>query len=403
MKNILVITPIYPGPGIPETDTQVVHYFAKEWAKEGYRVKTIFLPSIFPSIYYCAARIFKDSISTMAGFKVRTNRPSDMKYTLDSVEVTRIGIKKFIPHTMSSSAALRKIVEKIIADCNESKFVPDYITGHFANPSLKIIAMLKSHFKSTCCYVAHSVNELEVLGNEAERLLNKMDIIGFRSKHTGYLIQKRYSVAVPSFICYSGIPESLLGERKEKQFTHFRNKIVFVGNLIANKNPTALIPAAATAFNGTPFEITFVGDGKESEKIRSIAAKYNCSSSISLTGRLPREKVLDMMDESDIFIMISNHEAFGLVYLEAMSRGLITIASKRNGFDGIIRDGYNGFLCESGDQMELSLILKHIRSLPLEELQRISANAYESASELTDHKAAMMYINAISHIDYILV
>lgn len=402
MKNILVITPLYPGPGIPETDTQVVHYFAKEWAKEGYRVKTIFLPSIFPSLYYSAARIFKDSISTMVGFKVRTSKPSDMKYTVDSVEVTRIGIQKFIPHSMPSAATLRKTVEKIIAECKESGFEPDYITGHFANPSLKIIAMLKNHYKSTCCYVAHSVNELEVLGNEAERLLNKMDIIGFRSKHTGYLIQKRYSVSAPSFICYSGIPESFIGERKEKLFSRLRNKIVFVGNLIANKNPTSLIPAAATAFNGTPFEITFVGDGKESDKIRSIAAKYNCSSSISLPGRLPREKVLEIMDESDIFIMISNHEAFGLVYLEAMSRGLITIASKRNGFDGIIKDGYNGFLCEPGDQKELSLILKHIRSLPLEELQRISANAYDSASELTDHKAAMMYINAISHIDYIL-
>ena len=42
--------------------------------------------------------------------------------------------------------------------------------------------------------------------------------------------------------------------------------------------------------------------------------------------------------------MISQGEAFGLVYLEAMARGCITIASRGEGFDGIIKDGINGFL-----------------------------------------------------------
>lgn len=46
---------------------------------------------------------------------------------------------------------------------------------------------------------------------------------------------------------------------------------------------------------------------------------------------------------SDCFIMISKNEAFGLVYLEAMSAGCITIASRGEGFDGVIIHGVNGF------------------------------------------------------------
>ena len=42
--------------------------------------------------------------------------------------------------------------------------------------------------------------------------------------------------------------------------------------------------------------------------------------------------------------MISKNEAFGLVYLEAMLAGCIV--ASRNGIDGIIIDGYNGFLCD---------------------------------------------------------
>ena len=40
-------------------------------------------------------------------------------------------------------------------------------------------------------------------------------------------------------------------------------------------------------------------------------------------------------------------EAYGLVYLEAMARGCITIASRDEGFDGVIKDGINGFCLRS--------------------------------------------------------
>ena len=52
------------------------------------------------------------------------------------------------------------------------------------------------------------------------------------------------------------------------------------------------------------------------------------------------------MRESDIFILPSRNETFGMVYMEAMASGCITVCSKNDGVDGIIRDGINGFLCE---------------------------------------------------------
>jgi len=41
MKNILILTPIYPAPDIPKTETPVVHYFTREWVKIGYNVRVI--------------------------------------------------------------------------------------------------------------------------------------------------------------------------------------------------------------------------------------------------------------------------------------------------------------------------------------------------------------------------
>ena len=51
------------------------------------------------------------------------------------------------------------------------------------------------------------------------------------------------------------------------------------------------------------------------------------------------------MKNAQIFTLISDNETFGMVYIEAMLQGCLVIASKGGGFDGIIQDGINGFIC----------------------------------------------------------
>ena len=58
------------------------------------------------------------------------------------------------------------------------------------------------------------------------------------------------------------------------------------------------------------------------------------------------DEVIKNMRESDIFILPSVNETFGMVYLEAMASGCITVCTKNDGIAGIIKDGENGFLTE---------------------------------------------------------
>ena len=126
-----------------------------------------------------------------------------------------------------------------------------------------------------------------------------------------------------------------------------------------------------------------------------VANNLRVSDKVHLLGRQERDEVVRQMDESDVFVMISRNEAFGLVYLEAMARGCITIASRKEGFDGIIQDGVNGFLCEAGNTDELASIITRLRQMPINELQKISDAAVKTASELTDEKAAAYYLSQI--------
>jgi glycosyltransferase involved in cell wall biosynthesis len=90
--------------------------------------------------------------------------------------------------------------------------------------------------------------------------------------------------------------------------------------------------------------------------------------------------------------MISKKEAFGLVYIEAMTKGLIVIASRNEGMDGIIVNGVNGFLCKSGDYLELSKILNEINKMSNEELNIISKKAQKTSQNFTETKVSSEYL-----------
>ena len=110
---------------------------------------------------------------------------------------------------------------------------------------------------------------------------------------------------------------------------------------------------------------------------------------------MPRDKIVELYDQSDCMMMISKGEAYGLVYLEAMARGCITVASYNEGFDGVIESGKNGFLCNAGDSKMLAGILRNLQQMSTEEKMQISENAIATAKWLTDSNAAKMYIEDV--------
>ena len=110
---------------------------------------------------------------------------------------------------------------------------------------------------------------------------------------------------------------------------------------------------------------------------------------------MPRQEIIPILDRSDVFILISRGEVFGLVYIEAMSRGCIVIASKGEGMEGVIENGINGFLCEAGNADELAGIIRHIQGLSDDERKRITEAAITTSLKLTDVAVAKDYIETV--------
>ena len=118
---------------------------------------------------------------------------------------------------------------------------------------------------------------------------------------------------------------------------------------------------------------------------------------VSFHGWQLRDKAQEIVRNSECFIMVSDHEAFGLVYLEAMAKGCITIGTLGQGADGIIENGINGFLCPPKDLDSLISVIKKIRNMSANELNKMSENAIQTAANLTDEKVAQQYLDSIKN------
>lgn len=139
------------------------------------------------------------------------------------------------------------------------------------------------------------------------------------------------------------------------------------------------------------FELTVIGDGKERKKLEKI------DKNVIFTGRLPHDEVLAKMRNSDIFVLPSVGETFGMVYLEAMASGCITVCTKEDGIDGIIKDRENGFLTEPNSE-SIKETLLNIKNLTKEELNSLYTNSFNTIQHYTSTLCAERYLQQILKI-----
>lgn len=399
MKSILLISTIYPRLE-GNIGTRVCHYFTREWINAGYAVQAVHIQAVYPRFFYWLAKLAQKKIAAKASAVVYMKRDDVVEhYVMDNVPICRIPVYKPIPHGAFSKKAIKRAVATIVDNNKKTGFEPDIIIGHFPNPQLELLFDLKQVYPNAkSCEVLHLPEELDqlegVYRKNLQKYMDNVDVWGFRFKYLKELFENKYGQAKNSFICYSGVPESFIREDGRVLKSKF-NEFIFVGEMIERKYPTKVIDALIEAYPQRDFHINFIGDGELKKNIKDRVKKEHIEQCVSVLGKIPRDKIKEKYDQADCFIMISKGEAFGLVYLEAMARGCITIASRNEGFDGVIKNGENGFLCEAGNAIELADIIRRIRSLSISEHQRISNNAIETAKRLTDEKAAKLYIEEV--------
>lgn len=102
-----------------------------------------------------------------------------------------------------------------------------------------------------------------------------------------------------------------------------------------------------------PFKFVLVGEGELLDNIIDKAKSLQISKDIIFTGY--RRDIENILKSSDIFVLPSNNEAFGLSIIEAMAAGLPVITTDSGGTREIINKSLNnGILIEYGDKQKLA-------------------------------------------------
>lgn len=400
MKSILLLTTIYPLPSKQNLGTKVCHFFAQDWMRLGYNVRVVHYQSVFPFFYYWPLKIFHKLILAKTGAVVYKSPDKEIThYVMDGVPVMRIPLFKPVPHGRFLQSGIDSSVKDIIKDCENNGFEPDVIVGHFHNPILEVVGKLKEEYpKAKTAIISHGDNNQlpKLYGKRLPELVGKIDCWGFRSKPILRDFEMHVGHVDKTFMCYSGVPESYITQQNTHAYEGKIHKYLYVGALIKRKYPSALLYALHEAHPEGDFEIKYVGGiGDEDKNVRKVAKQLGVEENVELLGKIPRDQILGLYDQADCMMMISKGEAYGLVYLEAMARGCITIASYNEGFDGVIENGKNGFLCNAGDSKMLADILRKLQQMSIEEKMQISENAVATAKWLTDSNAAKMYIEDV--------
>jgi glycosyltransferase involved in cell wall biosynthesis len=111
--------------------------------------------------------------------------------------------------------------------------------------------------------------------------------------------------------------------------------LLYVGDFSRNKNLPALLEAAATLCSKRRLRLTLVGGGGDgAEMVERLLASGSYPFATHV-GRVNDATALrTIYREHDIFVMVSIHETFGVVYAEALSQGLPIVHSRGQGVDG---------------------------------------------------------------------
>jgi N-acetyl-alpha-D-glucosaminyl L-malate synthase BshA len=366
LKIGIVCYPTYGGSGVVATELGI------GLAKKGHHVHFITykqpfrLDNFHPNVAY-----HEVSFENYALFE---NPPYETALSSRIVDVVKhekldiLHVHYAIPH--ASAAYMAQQILKA-----DGIFIPFITTLHGTDITL----VGKDH--SFLPVVNFSINNSNGISAVSESL--KADTL------SNFQIQKEIKV-IPNFIDFKRF--------SKKERNHFRKLVanddekilIHISNFRKVKRVEDVVRMFELVLKKIPAKLLMVGDGPERHKAEELTRSLEVYSHVKFIGK--QEAVEDLLSISDLFLLPSQTESFGLAALEAMACEVPVISSDSGGIPEINIQGKTGFLSPVGDFEDMAKNAIYI----LENEGRMldfKRNAFEKAQEFHIDKILPMYEN----------
>jgi len=223
------------------------------------------------------------------------------------------------------------------------------------------------------------------------RLLRRATEVVAQSRDTAQNVRNIYGVQREVELVPLGIdrpPAGISGTRAELDLPQDAFVLVTAGRVVARKATLQLVEVLAKSPADT--YLLVIGDGPEAAAVRRAAAERGCASRLRMLGYVSDELKYKALSVADIFISSSQHEGFGLVFLEAMAFGLPIVCYNRGGQTDFLATPATGAVITLNDQESLLSATLALRAAP-EERRATGARNRAAVEEYFIERCAQRY------------
>src|SRR5437870_950418 len=317
----ITVYPTYGGSGIVGSE------LGKELAERGHTVH--FIASALPTRLTELNERVRFHEVEMLSYPLFEHQPYDlalatkMAMVAETENLDLLHVHYAIPHSISGILARESI--------KNHRYLPVITTLH--GTDITLVGADRSYLPITK-YALEQSDGVTAISN----YLKQATI-----EHFGF---DRIEV-IPNFVCPDEYKPKIDCDLRESLSPDGALVMVHVSNFRPVKRPVDCVEILARVLKQIKARLVMVGDGSERTNCVHRAKCLGVSDNCVFVGKQPR--IVDYLCASDILLLPSEQESFGLAALEAMAVQVPVIATRVGGLPEVVDDGETGFLSPVGD------------------------------------------------------
>jgi N-acetyl-alpha-D-glucosaminyl L-malate synthase BshA len=269
------------------------------------------------------------------------------------VSNTSYPLFQFPLYTMTLSAKMAEVADEVGLDVLHAHYaIPHAVCAHIARE------VAKSRDRLRVVTTLHGTDITLVGSDQSFRSITRYGIemsdgvtavsAFLRQRTIDVFAPRREVEVIPNFVDTTRYKPRAESECHRGRFARGGERILtHISNFRASKRAPDAVRLLAAVRKEVPAVLLMVGDGPERTLSREVAVELGVDRHVRYLGQM--DAVEDVLAASDLFILPSENESFGLAALEAMSSGVPVIGTTAEGLPELIRFGETGYLVPVGD------------------------------------------------------